>query len=246
MSLFYQAARLNNEGIQSLALGNYPKSIEAFSRAVKALKEDLALRSIKEAGIVQKTKFNCTSSSQDAVSTVEIPSRQKRCDSFLFTQVLPMPEDKEETLTSVDIQMYSAVVVFNLAITYHHRCISTTCTSGCTNCHQQKSYVRMAEKLYVMAQTILRNDTGRRHQSCIGCIIQLASIANLSHLVHATECMSHTRITNSCNYHNYGMACEALRHLSTNHDGIFEDPKFQSLLFHTLLLTCPGLLVFLP
>ena len=71
MSLFRQAASLNNLGIESLLIGDYQQSIESFARSIKAFKAGIQSRPS------QKTGPTSTSSAETWFRTAELSFPKK-------------------------------------------------------------------------------------------------------------------------------------------------------------------------
>ena len=286
MSLLKQAVRLNNQGVQCLMLGKYIDSIEVFFRAIKVLQAELDAIDIIEQPSpsvheIQPTRpfsrpisFKMLSLANIQVSIKDdnrYSKNQQEEDAFIFSQAFEIPEipegHDEQAVSPTDVSVYSAQVLFNLALAHHLLYIKVGIGSvdgssidenqfrnhgqkpnGHNKNHrsmqapyeqrnQQQGLLRKAEGLYNAALNILDEESCQVHTNCTCWIIQLASNTNWLQLVRSSR-YTDGIVEYPINYHR---TCEALRYLSTYHDEIFEDPRLEGLFYHVLLFKGPTL-----
>jgi hypothetical protein len=207
MSLFEQATQLNNEGVTALLEGESQAAIDAMTESIKLMKQELSKTT-------EDSKSDCsaTASEQEEVRSVEIPQTDS-FDTIVFNQAIIIPSDEEQS--DIDIHVYSAAVIFNLALAHHHQA-----SKGDTDC------MAKAEKLYAMVLKLI--DDGACHMR-IAVVVKLASMNNLSQIRYAKG--------------EYENALEGLNQLSSylrrTNQALFEEPQVQGLLMNALLLKAP-------
>jgi hypothetical protein len=209
MEFFVQAARLNNHGVTALLEGDDKAAVAALTQSIKMMKQDMSKPSNSD------MKKSITLSDDCEHSTVELPGFQGAQEAFIFTEAITIPENGDQS--ELDTQIYSAVVIFNLALTFHRE--------GKNG--KIKSMVK-AQKLYTMVLKILNNQCMNR----VAVIAKLASINNLS------------QIRFDCG--KYELAREGLDHVSAflrasgnTNNTMLEEPEIQGLLINVLLLKAP-------
>jgi hypothetical protein len=207
MSLFEQATELNNEGVTALLEGESQAAINAMTKSIKLMKQELA-KPKKD----RKSKFSRTAASEQEVRSVEIPETNSS-ETIVFNQAIIIPSDGEQS--EIDIHVYSAIVIFNLALAHHLQA-----SKGDTAC------MAKAEKFYAMVLKLV--DDGACHMR-IAVVVKLASINNLSQIRYAKGDFEHAR--------------DGLDQLSSflrrTNQALFEEPQVQGLLMHALLLKAP-------
>jgi hypothetical protein len=210
MEFFAQAARLNNQGVTALLEGDDKAAVAALTQSIKMMKQDMSKPSNSD------MKKSITLSDDCEHSTVELPGfRGGAQESYIFTEAITIPENGERS--ELDTQIYSAVVIFNLALTVHRE--------GKNG--KIESMVK-AQKLYTMVLKILDNQCMNR----VAVIAKLASINNLS------------QIRFDCG--EYELARQGLDHVSAflrasgnTNNAMLEEPEIQGLLINVLLLKAP-------
>jgi tetratricopeptide (TPR) repeat protein len=158
-TIFEQAARLNNEGVTALSNGDNQTAIDKLTQSIKWMKQELS----KPGADLRRMKSkNTVYEEEEATQTVEIPEVDS---AIAFNQAITIPST---TATSgndehgLDIHVYSAAAVFNLALALQH-----------------KGEEKKAERLYIMVLKLLLNDHCHLR---IAVLIKLASINNLSQI----------------------------------------------------------------
>jgi hypothetical protein len=210
MEFFAQAARLNNQGVTALLEGDDKAAVAALTQSIKMMKQAMSKPSNSD------MKKSATLSDDCEHSTVELPGFQGDLESYIFTEAITIPENGDQS--ELDTQIYSAVVIFNLALTVHRE--------GKNG--KIESMVKKAQKLYTMVLKILNNQCMNR----VAVIAKLASINNLS------------QIRFDCG--EYELAREGLDRVSAflrasgnTNNAMLEEPEIQGLLINVLLLKAP-------
>jgi hypothetical protein len=209
MSFFEQAACLNNEGVTALLEGDDTSAIDAMTKSIKKMKKELS----KPGTELRAFKSDISSDAADLVmDTVEIPGVNSS-ETALFNQAINIPCQGEQT--DLDVHVYSAAVIFNLALAHHHAAITS-----------DAGYLPKAEKLYAMVLKLL-DDAALHLRTAV--VIKLATINNLSQI----------RFENG----DFELAREGLSHLSNfvrqTNNALLEEPEVQGLLMNVLLLKVP-------
>jgi hypothetical protein len=214
MDIFAQAARLNNQGVTALLEGDNKAAVAALTRSIKIMKQELS----KPTENVDLTKSAHCSSDDCEHSTVELPGFQGGQDSYIFADAIKIPEHAGDQ-TVIDIQIYSAAVIFNLALAVHRE----------GNTIDNASPMAKAQKLYSMVLKVLNNQYMNNR---VAIVVKLAAINNLS------------QIRFDCG--EYELAREGLDHLSTfmrtsdsTNNAMLEEPEMQGLLMNVLLMKAP-------
>jgi hypothetical protein len=155
MSLFEQAAQLNNAGVTALLKGDQDNAINCMTKSIKMMKQKLTKSS--SAGS-HKSKH----SYQDA-HTVEL--RDIDTETIVFNQAIRIQTDGPED--EFDIHVSSVAVIFNLALAHHHKASSTG----------EVAYLSKAENLYAMVLRVIDDGASRTAN-----LVKLASISNMSQI----------------------------------------------------------------
>lgn len=213
---FQQAARLNNEGVTALVEGNENEAISCFMMAVKTMKQLLAMP-CSNIEALQSDDTNdgesSTSSSFEDFGTSEV-SGSCCHSSCLFRQAIHLPCDEDDA-HALNVYLYSAAVIFNLALAHH-----VQAHSGNT------AYMTKAEKLYATILKLLDDRVGHMQPAVV---LKLACINNMAYI----------RFENG----NYDQVREDLSQLSnllnTTDKVLFEGARAQGLLMSVLLLKGP-------
>jgi hypothetical protein len=235
MDLFLHAARLNNEGVTALLEGKDEAAVASLIRSIEMMKQELlsnydrrtTINSANPASSANNGDFSkgdgyCDHRSSRNTDTppVHLPGFQAEGDasSVLFTRAVVIPEVRRNGNEEQDIHIYTAAVIFNMALVYHRqgkRSDTTVC-------------MKKAEKLYSMLLQILNNDMSTKR---VALTTRLAAINNLSQVRFERG--------------EYELArTEGLRYLSAfMHDcgnqPMLEEPEIQSLILNILLLDAP-------
>jgi hypothetical protein len=212
MSIFAQAARLNNQGVTALLEGGDKAAVAALTESIKMMKQELS----RPPSNSDMKKSATLSDDWCEHSIVELPHFQRAQESYLFTAAISIPENGDQS--EVDTQIYSAVVIFNLALAVHRGDMNGKIES-----------MAKAQKLYTMVLKVLNKN---QCMSRVAVIVKLASINNLS------------QIRFDCG--EYELAREGLDHLSVfmrasgnTNNAMLEEPEIQCLLMNVLLLKAP-------
>ena len=220
MTPFQQAVKFNNEAVTALLEGNYSTAVESLTNSIKAMKQQLS----NAAKPTQTDKTDSLSFSSRNLSIVELPVPEDQQDSFLFNNVFVIPDTDNDELPAADINMYTAAVVFNMALA-HHR--------------QRNQPLKKTEKLYQMTLKVLGHQS--YHPNSCSCymslVIQLASINNLSQLhsnTHGMEDMAMEVVQKLCNVVSLVGTVD-----NDNHGMFFDDRYLQELLVNVLFLKAP-------
>jgi hypothetical protein len=155
MSLFEQAVQLNNAGVAALLQGEEETAINAMSKSIKMMKQELT----KSSAGSHTSKLR---SDQDS-HTVELPGMD--ADTIVFNQAIRIPTDGPQD--DINIHVCSAAVIFNLALAHHHKASKTG----------EVAYLAKAEKLYAMVLRVADDASSRT-----AVLAKLASISNLSQI----------------------------------------------------------------
>jgi hypothetical protein len=164
-----EALRLNNEGVMLLQLENREQqAMTCLTQSLNMVKHLLA----------KTTSDDSTSSSNPLNKALNIqPTAHslpnlEDCKSFIYCSLLVFSLDEAETVPSEDtLQVYSAVIILNIALAYHRKGVSGN-----------EACLAKAEKLYVMVTKLL---SGCENNQGIALVAKLASINNLSLLRHS-------------------------------------------------------------
>jgi hypothetical protein len=214
MSLFQEAAHLNNEGIDALLKGDQSSAISLMAKAIKLMKAELSSRNSSTLKCDSDSDSDSDSNTEQNTHTVEIPNMESS-DTIVFNQAVRIPTDAEPT-TEFDINIYTSAVVFNLALAHHF-----AGSSG------DEVFMVKAEKLYCMVLKLLNDNSLKMHTALI---VKLACINNLSQIRYFRG--------------DYKNAREGLSQVScfmrrSSNQAMFEQPEIQGLLMNVLLLEEP-------
>jgi hypothetical protein len=156
MSIFEQAARLNNEGVTSLCNGDIQSAIHKLAESLKwTTNQELS----KPATDLNTMKSNTPVYEED-IQTVEIPIMDS---DIAFNQAIIIPSTtRGQQQNELDMHVYCAAVIFNLALA-----------------HQSKGEETRAEQFYALVLRLLSNDLCHCRTAVV---IKLASILNLSQI----------------------------------------------------------------
>mmetsp|Transcript_20282 Transcript_20282/g.49727 ORF Transcript_20282/g.49727 Transcript_20282/m.49727 type:complete len:220 (-) Transcript_20282:135-794(-) len=210
-SFFHEAARLNNEGVTALVEGDAETSISLLSRTVKMTKQYIA--SPEQAAALASCSKE-SSSCFRSFSTVEVTCAA--CDDpMFFRRAIMMPSDVDDDVSSpLDVYVYCAAVIFNLALVYH--------IQGPENTNARNK----AQQLYAAIMKLLDDRVGYMQSALL---LKLACINNMAHI----------RFENG----EFDQIQAGLGQLSTllktTDEGLFEGAEVQALLMSVLLFKKP-------
>mmetsp|Transcript_20281 Transcript_20281/g.49726 ORF Transcript_20281/g.49726 Transcript_20281/m.49726 type:complete len:216 (-) Transcript_20281:236-883(-) len=159
-SFFHEAARLNNEGVTALVEGDEGTSINLLMSTVKMMKQYIAA---PEQAAALGSSSRESSSCFRTFSTVEV-SQAEFEEHIYFRQAITMPTD-EDVSSPLDVYVYSAAVIFNLALAHH--------IQGNKNARNK------AEKLYATIMKLLDDRVGHMQSALL---LKLACINNMAHI----------------------------------------------------------------
>jgi hypothetical protein len=157
MDLFAQAACLNNQGVAALLEGNDKAAVAALTQSIKMMKQEMSSRPSNS-----DSKKSTTLSDDCEHSTAELPGFQGAQESYLFTEAITIPENGDQS--EVDTQIYSAVVVFDLALAVHREGKNGKIES-----------MAKAQKLYTAVLKVL-------NKQCMHIIAVIAKLATINYL----------------------------------------------------------------
>ena len=208
MSPFEEAAHLNNQGVIALTEGDDAFAIDAMTKSIRMMKEELAKPTTD--AIDNKLNVSC----EPELRTVEIPDMDSSDEHHeVFNQAIHIPCDGDES--DLDIHVYSAAVIFNLALSHHRQGLHGNLVS------QAK-----ALKLYNMVLKVL-DDSMFQFRTAV--MVKLATINNLAQIQFANG--------------NYEEAKDGVYHLASflriaNGD-VLAEPQVQGLLMNVLMFRAP-------
>jgi hypothetical protein len=212
-SVFEQAASLNNQGVAALCEHDEETALRVLTNSIRLMKSELS--KMKSGGV--ELSFNNGSSSSFSPSSssccelpmelIELPNqaalRSKQLmiftddedDQALFNHAISIPSplssynDHDGQLSDLDIHIYSAAVVFNLALAHHQLANKhkfdpdrfhnqdNTNTATATNNSIYNVNRNKAEKLYTVILKLLQDTACSQVRT--GVIVKLAAIHNL-------------------------------------------------------------------
>ena len=185
MSLFQEAARLNNVGVASLQQGDYDAAIHSMGDSIHRLQQDLSsVRWSSPPSYMVKSNFTLQILSR--IEIVEIvPKMMLECSVSpstvgtltMFNEAVKIPEVDAHPAHNADVNIYSSAVLYNLALVHQ---LAASSQKG----DASRKFLGKAEKLYTMVLKLLDNDTALVNVRTT-LILQLASINNLSQMYYA-------------------------------------------------------------
>jgi hypothetical protein len=169
-SLKQKALRLNNEGVMLLLLENREhQAMTCLMQSLNMVKHLLATTTSDDS----RSSSNPFNKAQNIQLTAHsLPNLLQDSNGFIYCSLLAFSLEEAETVPSEDtLQIYSAVIILNIALAYHRKGVS-----GNVAC------LAKAEKMYVMVTKLL---SGCENNQGIALVAKLASINNLSLLRHS-------------------------------------------------------------
>ncbi|KAL3934078.1 MAG: hypothetical protein SGBAC_010126 [Bacillariaceae sp.] len=208
-SFFQEASRLNNEGVTALVEGDEKTSISLLMSTVKMMKQCIAS---PDHGAALESCLRESSSCFRSFSTVEV-THATFDEHIFFRQAIMIPSHDEES-SPLDIYIYSAAVIFNLALAHH--------VQGSKN----KNARNKAQKLYSTIMKILDARVGHMQSALL---LKLACINNMAHI--RFEDGEFDRVQDGLG--------QLTALLKTTDEGLFEGAEVQGLLMSVLLFKKP-------
>jgi hypothetical protein len=153
MSLFQQAAQLNNQGINALIQGDLVSAIQSMTNAIKLMK----------AALFDAGDCSVTSSQAHQAHTIIIPS-MNYSETIVFNQLVQIPIT--DSVSELDMNIYISAVLFNLALAHQYLGSSVG--------------INKAEKLYGMVLQLLDNTP--LFAMRLALVVRLGRINNLSQI----------------------------------------------------------------
>lgn len=176
MSLFSEAAHLNNQAVVALTQGDDLFAIQSMTEAIKLMKQELASRQQQNSEETDEDKLLVNDMNSLALGselkTVEIPDICCCADDHheIFNQAIHVPCTGSES--DIDVHVYSGAVVFNLALAHHKQALRDS------NRHLEQKAI----KLYGMVLRFI-DDTLVDLPTAL--MVKLAAINNLTQLQFA-------------------------------------------------------------
>jgi hypothetical protein len=200
VAYFGEAAQMNNDGITALCNGKEDHAIELLTNSIRLMKSGLTkpnrrVENIKNTSsdeFEMKTVDEQQSSSWSGFIQTEMvplsssslcPTKDSGDDDILldllFNEAISIPTNAHH-LDDLDVHVYSAVTVFNLALAHQQKAQSMRRQAMAT-AETQSNYslnMRKAEKLYQVILKLLSDHIVCR--SPTGLVVMLAAINNIS------------------------------------------------------------------
>jgi hypothetical protein len=165
MYLFELAAQLNNEGVTALLEGEQQTAFHVLTKSIKLMKQELAKNPTTQLG----SKSSGSLKDQETVC-VKIPD-MATSESIVFNHVMTIPTRVSKATPDLEeIHIFSAVVIFNLAMAHHHHASSQPLDTNS---------LKNAEKLYYLVLQLLVDHAA---SSRTAILLTLGSISNLSQI----------------------------------------------------------------
>eukprot|EP00980_Cylindrotheca_fusiformis_P020210 scaffold7294_cov93-Cylindrotheca_fusiformis.AAC.9 len=210
-SFLQQPASFNNEGLAALMEGNGVKAISSLVMAVKTMKQLLVSEHASSLESLENSDSTALSFFED-LETVEVPVINSDESSF-FRRAILLPTDADGT-SALDIYLYSAAVIFNLALAHH------------SLAHTSNGCMAATEKMYATVLKLLDNRVGHVESAIV---LKLACIHNICYI----------RFENG-NYDQVNQGLNELNILLAKTDEMmYESPDAQGLILGVVLLRHP-------
>ena len=239
MSLFQQAAALNNRGVTALRSGDYAIATSSMGQAVQLLQTELVSSRSPSSSYDDMDTGDSSSMKVDDSSSmvaqryltqkVSIPCFDTDDTGVPFQQAVFIPVDISSP-SEIDLTIYSAVVIFNLALAFH-----VQSTGEGSFMKDVMLLINKADKLYSMVLKLVDEKTMVNHTALI---VKLACVNNLSQLRY------HMMMDDEDDAETISSR-EGLKQIShwfmrqPSHQVFLEDSEIQSLFVNALLLKPP-------
>ena len=176
---FRQALLLNNEGVEKLSEERDQEAIVLLTKSLTLVKQVLTAQD-DDAMRVDHPSSQCAKKSDPIHQPCPFSlSSLSDLDCFVYSRpvLFSLEEDTEQTVPERDTHIYSAVIIFNIALTYHRRGLSAQSAAP-------DVCLLKAEKMYDMVLSLLACDAFPFHHNCTSTIVKFAALNNLSQLKH--------------------------------------------------------------
>jgi hypothetical protein len=170
-----QAICLNNSAVNALTACEDVLAVSFLSNAIKLLQQAIPNPRKMSVGS-EDPSFFLVDVAYDHQLTVEIPGMEQEQHTFIFNRAIVIPQLQQrgsyesEGAIDDDIQAYTAVIIFNLALSHHRRGM----------CTGESKALTKADKLYSLVLKLLAADDS--NTSRMNVIVKLAAINNLAQL----------------------------------------------------------------
>jgi hypothetical protein len=199
MSVFEQAATLNNEGVMALMDHNEKQAVASLTNSIRLMKSELSKPNADQKDGPFSSSFELPT------NLVELPRPlQEKQQTFIFDDedeqamfnhaiTIPLSafSEEQQVPSDLDLNIYSAAVVFNLALAHQQLALrhksdrrrrrgSVDSSSVDSDCSYQCLYTvnrNKAEKLYTVILKLLQDTACSQIRT--GVMVKLAAIHNL-------------------------------------------------------------------
>lgn len=179
MSLLIQnATALNRTGVQLvMSEQNYDGAITVFSESIRNLKQQLIFASERAVDDDEQPAHRARPSAN--IDFCELGNSDE--DDIPFNRAITITyRDDRHVVREQDLQLFSAAVIFNIALVHHHQVVYGSSRKN-RSAHAMQ---RKAEKLYDTVITLLASSNSLECPSLVraAVLIQLACFNNLAQL----------------------------------------------------------------
>ncbi|CAB9516604.1 expressed unknown protein [Seminavis robusta] len=140
--LVHQAALLNREGIAALSCGNSAKAHACFKHVLEIMGYITQFPNLPQG--------HAATAWLQGVSPVSIPNFDNE-RFFIYNCALMFQPVASPNFTQLDITLYSAAAIFNMALAYHQRAVQTAGSSSASG------MLRIAARMYDQCLQIVRS-----------------------------------------------------------------------------------------
>jgi hypothetical protein len=185
-SVFEQAASLNNEGVSALCSNEEETAITIFTNSIRLMKRELSkpgvdLTSFQKEGCCMELPAHLVELPQHQVTPQQLMIFEDEDEEALFNHAISIPlsafSDTKQP-SDLDIHIYSASVVFNLALA--HQQLASKHKQDRRMGKSDEIYTtnrNKAEKLYTVILKLLQDSACSQVRT--GVMVKLAAIHNL-------------------------------------------------------------------
>jgi len=167
-----EAIRCNNFGVAFAVKGQDRKAVSCFSHALRLFRQALDLNHEDDREVIMEDRESVSALHS---STYELP-RSRNSSFFLFNSVVSLRQT--DLPSSDDYDVYSSVIILNLAILYHRKTLS-----GGTQVERAEA-LRKAEHFYGIVSTIManNNETTTPLSQPTSVLVQMVGLNNLGYM----------------------------------------------------------------
>lgn len=200
--LLERAAQMNNAGVTALCHGEEELAIELLTSSIGLMKSEFCKTGVDMRALMGTTggggdgdssgfARTVTDSQLSRSTAIDEHTSDEFQDTMMFNQAIGIPVTTDFSQASdLNIHVYSATVIFNLALSHQQKAKSVTrnpislpcnTTMGMTDNARRADYVmnmQKAGKLYQVTLKLLDDDVAFR--SFTGVLVKLAAFNNLS------------------------------------------------------------------